>query len=227
MGTADTHFSNQISCLDDRYELILLDLPGHGNSLVEATDHYFEDALNWVTTQIRENGEGYLVGLSLGASMAIHITLKTPEFVKGMVLTGYSPFIPEELKDVMAKQYEYFLKIEENDPKIAEHFKNLHGDKWKRTMKKVLQTMTFRYPAADQEDIQNLRVPTLILNGSDQLHEVEAAAYIKKMNDEVNIGLIPNAGHTANIDQPGIYNRMLEDFLERSTNINNNFVGGK
>jgi pimeloyl-ACP methyl ester carboxylesterase len=227
MGTADTHFSNQISGLDDRYELILLDLPGHGSSLVEATDHYFEDALNWVTTQIRENGEGYLVGLSLGASLAIHIALKTPEFVKGMVLTGYSPFIPEELKDVMEKQYEYFLKIEENDPTIAEHFKNLHGDKWKRTMKKVLQTMTFRYPAADQEDIQNLRVPTLILNGSDQLHEVEAAAYIKKMNDEVNIGLIPNAGHTANIDQPGIYNRMLEDFLERSTNINNNFVGGK
>jgi pimeloyl-ACP methyl ester carboxylesterase len=213
MGTAKTHFSNQIAGLEDRYELILLDLPGHGNSLVEATDHYFEDALNWVTTKIREEGEGYVIGLSLGASLAIHLAFEEPELVNGIVLTGYSPFIPEELEDVMKKQYEYFLNIEKNDPNTAEHFNTLHGDKWKKTMKNVLQTMTFRYPAAAQEDIQNLKVPTLILNGGNELHEVEAAAYIKKMNHEVNIGLVPYAGHTANIDQPEIYNRMIEEFL--------------
>jgi pimeloyl-ACP methyl ester carboxylesterase len=214
MGTAETHFSNQVSGLGDRYELILLDLPGHGNSLLEAAEQYFEEALNWVAAQIRDKGEGYVIGLSLGASLAIHVARKEPELVKGIVLTGYSPFIPEDFKDVMKKQYEYFLNIEENDPNIAEQFQTLHGDKWKKTMKNVLHTMTFQYPAAAEEDIRNLRVPTLILNGSNELHEVEAAAYLKKLNDGVNLGLIPNAGHTANIDQPGIYNRMVEGFFK-------------
>jgi pimeloyl-ACP methyl ester carboxylesterase len=214
MGTAETHFSNQVSGLGDWYELVLLDLPGHGSSLIEAGEQYFEEALNWVASQIREKGEGYIIGLSLGASLAIHVAREEPELVKGIVLTGYSPFIPEELKDAMNKQYEYFLNIEENNPNIAEQFQTLHGDKWRRTMKNVLQTMTFHYPAATEADIRNLRVPTLILKGSNELHEVEAAAYLKKLNDDINIGLIPNAGHTANIDQPGIYNRMVEGFFK-------------
>ncbi|MCF6408132.1 alpha/beta fold hydrolase [Alkalihalobacillus sp. EGI L200015] len=214
MGTAETHFSNQVSGLDNSYELILLDLPGHGNASIEASDNYFEDALNYVTAQIKVKGEGYIIGLSLGASLAIHIAIKEPELVKGIILTGYSPFIPEELKGIMEKQYEYFINIEDNDRNIAEHFKKLHGDKWRRTIKSVLHTMTFNYPTATQEDIRNIRVPMLILNGSNELHEVEAVTYVKKINNDAKVGLVPNAGHTANIDQPGTYNKMLENFIE-------------
>ena len=214
MGTAETHFSNQISELKDSYELIPLDLPGHGNLSIEASENYFEDTLNYVIAQIKDKGEGFIVGLSLGASLAVHIALKAPSLVKGIVLTGYSPFIPEELKEVMEKQYEYFINIEENDANIAEHFMKLHGDRWKSTLRNVLYTMTFNYPTATQEHIDNIQVPMLILNGSNELHEVEGATYIKKIKNDIKIGLVPNAGHTANIDQPDIYNKILESFLE-------------
>ncbi|WP_262481803.1 alpha/beta fold hydrolase [Bacillus sp. CH30_1T] len=143
MGTAQTHFLNQISSFGDRYELILLDLPGHGNSRLEASDHYFEHTLDYLTTQLREKGEGYIIGLSLGASLAMDIALREPDLVKGIVLTGYSPFIPAALKEVMEKQNKYFLNIEENDKEIAQYFNNLHGEKWKNTIKQVLHTMTF------------------------------------------------------------------------------------
>lgn len=214
MGTAETHFSKQISELKDSYELIPLDLPGHGNLSIEASENYFEDTLNYVIAQIKDNGEGFIVGLSLGAALAVHIALKVPSLVKGIVLTGYSPFIPEELKEVMEKQYEYFINIEENDANIAEHFMKLHGDRWKSTLRNVLYTMTFNYPTATQEHIDNIQVPMLILNGSNELHEVEGATYIKKIKNDIKIGLVPNAGHTANIDQPDIYNKILESFLE-------------
>ncbi|WP_408010267.1 hypothetical protein ACJROX_08235 [Pseudalkalibacillus sp. A8] len=46
------------------------------------------------------------------------------------------------------------------------------------------------------------------------MYEVEAATYFKKMKNDTKVGLVPNTGHTANIDQPGIYNNMLESFLE-------------
>ncbi len=214
MGTAETHFANQIAYFKERYELILLDLPGHGNAPVEASEDYFEHALTYVIAQIREKGEGTIVGLSLGASLAIHIARRAPELVKGIVLTGYAPYIPDELKDVMDKQYESFSTIEEKDVAIAEHFMSLHGDRWKQTLNYVIETMTYHYPEATKEHIQQISVPMLILNGSNERYEVEAAAYIKKMKVDTKLGLIPNAGHTANIDQPEIYNQMLERFLE-------------
>lgn len=220
MGTATTHFSNQTANLESRYELVLLDLPGHGDAAVEASENYFEETLNHVITQIRNRGEGYIVGLSLGASLAIHCALKVPELVSGIVLTGYSPFIPEELREAMEKQYNYFMDIEENNVDIAKHFMMLHGDEWKRTLKNVIHTMTFNYPTATQEHIRNIKVPMLLLNGSNELHEVEAAAYIKKTNNNTKIGLIPNAGHTANIDQPELYNKILEDFLACDVRLN-------
>jgi pimeloyl-ACP methyl ester carboxylesterase len=112
MGTTQSHFSNQISYLEGRYELIKMDLPGHGDSTIEPSENYIEDTLEYLYTRMKEEGEGYILGLSLGASLAIHIALRKPELVKGIVLTGYSPFIPEELKDIMEKQNEYFLNIE-------------------------------------------------------------------------------------------------------------------
>lgn len=216
MGTAQTHFSNQISHFENSYELILLDLPGHGDSPVTASDNYFENAVEFVITQIKKYGDGFILGLSLGASLAIHIALREPELVKGIIVTGYSPFIPEELKEVMENQYDYFLNIEENDKNIATHFNNLHGDKWFDTLKKVLHTMTFNYPTMTMEDIKKIKPPVFMINGSIELHEVEAATYVKKQNNEIEIGLLPFAGHTANIDQPEIYNSMVSSFLEKA-----------
>lgn len=216
MGTAQTHFSNQISHFEESYELILLDLPGHGDSQITASDHYFEDAVEFVLTQIKKYGDGFILGLSLGASLAVHIALREPDVVKGIIVTGYSPFIPEEMKEVMENQYDYFLNIEENDKSIAKQFNNLHGDKWFDTLKKVLYTMTYNYPTVTNEDIKKIKPPVLMLNGSFELHEVEAATYIKKQNNEITIGLLPFAGHTANIDQPEIYNSMVRNFLEKA-----------
>jgi pimeloyl-ACP methyl ester carboxylesterase len=218
MGTSRSHFSSQISSLEENNELILLDLPGHGNSEEMATDDYFENALQWVISQIKQRGQGYIVGLSLGASLAIHIAKREPSLVKGIILTGYSPFIPDELKDIMENQYDYFLNIEENDINIANHFKNVHGEKWFDTLKKVLYTMTFNYPSITDKDLENLIVPTLVLNGSKDFHEVEAATYIKGKNKEIEIGLIPNAGHTANIDQPDVYNLLVKEFINITMN---------
>ena len=215
MGTAQTHFSNQIAYFGDGYELILLDLPGHGNSTLEASDHYFEHTLDYLITQLQEKGEGYLIGLSLGASLAIHTAIRAPELVKGVVLTGYSPYIPDELKEIMEKQNEYFLNIEEKDEEIAEHFHKLHGEKWEQTIKKILHTMTFHYPAVTRENIQGIKFPVLMLNGSHEVQEIEAVSFVKRSNHTIEVGLIPDAGHTANIDQPEIFNSLVERFLER------------
>ncbi|UOQ45467.1 alpha/beta fold hydrolase [Halobacillus salinarum] len=213
MGTADAHFSNQISYFNEQYEIIPIDLPGHGDSSVDAAENYFDRTLDYVEAQIEESGAGYLLGLSLGASLAGHMALRKPELVDGIILTGYTPYIPEGLKEAMEKQYDYFLTIEENDITIARTFEQLHGDKWKKTLQHVLHNITFHYPTLTEEKIKQLNVPVLLLNGSVDQHEVEAVAYVKNVKNDALIGLIPGAGHTANMDQPEMFNRIVENFL--------------
>lgn len=63
MGTAHTHFSKQIASLEEQYEIILLDLPGHGNSTVAASDHYIEHSIDYLITELKNKGKGYIIGL--------------------------------------------------------------------------------------------------------------------------------------------------------------------
>lgn len=103
MGTGETHFVHQIQGLQEQYEVIAVNLPGHGNNEVAISRPFFETTLNWLEGLVKENGKGHVVGLSLGASLGIHLGLKTPELVKSLTLTGYAPKVPDELKGVMEK----------------------------------------------------------------------------------------------------------------------------
>lgn len=215
MGTAAYHFGPQIEAWNERYTVIPIDLPGHGSTREAATEPYFGSALNWVAGQIRTRGPGHLVGLSLGASVAIHMGLEHPELCESLVLTGYAPVIPANMTDLMEQQYHMFLAIQDTNPALAKEFEALHGERWHNTLKAVLTDMTYHYPAVAPEQIRTLSVPTLVLNGSAERHEREAACDMANLNDQVEAGLVPGAGHTAEMQQPDAYTRIVEAFWDR------------
>lgn len=212
MGISEYHFKQQIDEFKSDYEIIPLNLPGHGNNPNRAKEPFFPQALSWAQIQISEHGKGHIVGLSLGASVAIHIALQNPHLCESVVLTGYAPYVPDHMNGIMEKQYKMFLNIEDNNPEVAKEFKELHGDKWYETLKFVLKQMTFNYPSISNEQLQNLIVPTLVLNGANEEHERKAVCEIANVNKDILIGLIPNAGHTANIEQANVYNSILKSF---------------
>lgn len=116
----------------------------------------------------------------------------------------------------MAQQYDYFLDIEQHEPSMAAQFATLHGARWQTTMQRVLHQMTFRYPSLSAETLQGLDVPVYILNGTEQAYEVAGAELIKDAYPTAVIDLIPAAGHTANLDQPKLFNERLERILIQS-----------
>ncbi|MYL63458.1 alpha/beta fold hydrolase [Bacillus hwajinpoensis] len=213
MGTGKLHFKEQISHFGKQYVVDAVDLPGHGENEYSSQEEYFKDTLEWLIQYLEANGEGYLIGLSLGASLAIHTAMEKPNLVKGIMLTGYSPFIPKELEGIMENQYNHFLNIDKNDKETASYFEAVHGSKWNKTLRTVLHSMTFKYPTVTNVGLSSLKVPTLLLNGDQEQHEVKATSYVKSENPNLNVGLIPNAGHTANIDKPALYNYIIEEFI--------------
>jgi pimeloyl-ACP methyl ester carboxylesterase len=166
MGTASHHFRPQLARWSERYQVIPLHLPGHGTNPRAAADPFFPDALAWVEAQLETQGPGHLVGLSLGASVAIHVALERPDLCQSVVLTGYAPAIPFHLMGLMESQYRMFLEIDRHHPDVAQEFHGLHGDRWRDTLFRVLTQMTYHYPTVHREQFAEWAVPLLVLNGS-------------------------------------------------------------
>ncbi|MBY6037666.1 alpha/beta hydrolase [Fictibacillus nanhaiensis] len=215
MGTGEQHFHPQLMNLKDKFDLYPIDLPGHGSNQEPAADPYFEHALEWVAQHIRIQGKGHIMGVSLGASIGIHLAIRYPELVESLILTGYAPFIPQYLEETMEKQYHSFLAIKETAPETASHFQSLHGDRWYKTLKLVLDTFTYHYPTMTKVDFEKLIVPTLLLNGEKEKHECEAAILLKEYSKNIHIGLVPFAGHVANLEQPEMYNHLVTTFINK------------
>lgn len=213
MGTSRNHFAQQIETWRDDDNLIALDLPGHGCNPDTADKSFFRQALTWAYEQILRQGKGHIIGLSLGATVAIHLALEHPAACESIVLTGYVPAIPSHMTGLMEQQREMFLHVEEHNPEIAQEFKDLHGERWRQTLRAVLDDMTYNFPTVTPEQIRGLNLPTLVLNGANEQYERDAACEMANLNDRVQVGLIPGAGHTANMERPDIYNLMVTSFF--------------
>lgn len=93
--------------LAEQFEVVLVDLPGHGRS-----GH--DDADLWQASQLLGDvgGPAIYVGYSMGGRTALHLALQAPALVEGLVLIGATAGIESEAERV-ARQ--------EADEALAEH----------------------------------------------------------------------------------------------------------
>jgi len=59
-----------------------------------------------------------------------------------------------------------------------------------------------------------LTMPVLYIVGEQNAHEMIWAITYPKMNPNIHVSIVPFAGHTVHPDQPEIYNKIVERFLE-------------
>jgi pimeloyl-ACP methyl ester carboxylesterase len=215
MGTGEMHFKEQLGPLREELNVIPIDLPGHGQNSRDADDPFFEHILEWLVNELRKREPGILIGLSMGASFALHAAIRYPELTKGIVLTGYTPSIPEEIHAIMERQYHFLHNIKAEAPEVAKNYLLLHGPRWETTLHRVVKCFTYHYPAVSDDQIKKLTIPTLLINGENEKHEVDAVHHLSSMNNLITPGIIPNCGHLAIMENPSMFNRMTLDFISR------------
>jgi pimeloyl-ACP methyl ester carboxylesterase len=213
MGTGEMHFKEQLSALREEFTVIPIDLPGHGQNSRDADDPFFEHTLEWLISELRKREPGILIGLSMGASFALHAAVRYPELTKGIVLTGYVPSIPEEMHAIMERQYQFLHNIKTEAPEVAKDYLLLNGPRWETTLHRVLKCFTYQYPAVSDDQIKKLTVPTLLINGGNEKHEVDSVHHLSSLNNIITPGIIPNCGHLANTENPSMFNRMTLEFI--------------
>ena len=63
------------------------------------------------------------------------------------------------------------------------------------------------------DGLAGLRVPTLVIVGDQDQPFVAPSEYMAKKIPGARLAVIPGAGHSSNLDQPEIFNRVLGEFL--------------
>ncbi|MGH8186805.1 MAG: alpha/beta fold hydrolase [Steroidobacteraceae bacterium] len=91
----------------------------------------------------------------------------------------------------------------------------------------LLEQIVGRYPAGDLfaenppapvPDLRALATATLVVNGEHDSEPRRAAGTaLARALPVARLAIVPGAGHMANLDNPGAYNELLEDFFAQQS----------
>jgi pimeloyl-ACP methyl ester carboxylesterase len=65
------------------------------------------------------------------------------------------------------------------------------------------------------ERMAAIDVPTLIVSGDEDELCLEPSLLIKRVVPKAGLAIVPRTGHTVNLEEPLLFNRLLDDFLHQ------------
>jgi pimeloyl-ACP methyl ester carboxylesterase len=179
----------------------------------------------------------HVVGLSMGGFAALHLALEHPDRARSIVVagTGYGAEKTFEayFRDVsaeVARQFEtqgsetfartYALgpsrvQFQNKDPRGWLEFATQLGEHSARGAANTMRGVQMRRPSLyDLEArLRTLDVPTLVMTGDEDDHCLQPALYLKKTIPRCGLVVLPQSGHTLNLEEPELFNRFVADFV--------------
>lgn len=181
--------------------------------------------------------KAHIVGLSMGGFATLHFGFRHPSRVLSLVVAGcgygaepgqrekfqaeaeaIAKFIDDNDISVFAEKYAYGptrVQFENKDPRGFAEFKEQLGEHSKigarNTQLGVQRHRPSLYDLVD--DMKNLTIPTLVLTGDEDWPCLQPSLLMKQNIPTAALSVMPNCGHTINIEDPDQFNRIVGEFL--------------
>jgi pimeloyl-ACP methyl ester carboxylesterase len=221
IGATSRMWDEQVEEFTDRYQLILWDLPGHGQSepprRAVTANGLTRDIL--AILNATEANRAVLVGLGAGGLMALRFCHEFPERVRGLVLIGTMPGLRNgSARQIWNGHVEEFAAAVERDGLDAleggaEVDPRLHD--CPAGLAAAARAILTQNDDGALPWLDTIDVPTLIIVGSEDRPNLSAAHYMARCIPNAREIVIPRANHAANIHKPAAVNAALRDFLGR------------
>lgn len=62
-------------------------------------------------------------------------------------------------------------------------------------------------------ELENLTIPTLVVVGDEDDHCLNPGIFLKRVIPTCGLYVLPKTGHTVNLEEPDLFNRMLAEFF--------------
>jgi pimeloyl-ACP methyl ester carboxylesterase len=132
--------------------------------------------------------------------------------------SAISDFLLSKGMGAFAEMYAYGptrVQFENKDPRGFAEFKQMLAEHSAlgsaNTQLGVQRERPSLYTLVDK--MRALKVPTLIVTGDEDWPCLQPALLMKENISTAALSVIPNAGHTINIESPSEYNRIVGDFI--------------
>jgi pimeloyl-ACP methyl ester carboxylesterase len=243
MGESAEMWSGQIAALSDRYRLILWDNRGHGHS--DAPDDPDAYSIPVFASDLRALldhlgiARACVGGLSMGGYTAVAFAVTYPERLSSLILADTAPSeesipnrppaeqaIRERLSLESLARTEGMEAVARRtiadgtaspdilqDPALQARYIErmrhmpVNGYLW--------AWRSLRYRPSYTDRLGTVRVPALCIAG-ERDDFLPAVRLLAERIPGAQLVVIPDAGHTSNIDQPEKFNRAIRDFLARA-----------
>jgi pimeloyl-ACP methyl ester carboxylesterase len=221
MGRMD-HWDGTLQALAARGRPIAVDVPILDEALAEPsvgglTEHVraFLDAL--------EIEAAVVGGNSLGGHLALELALRHPQRVSGLILTGSSGLFERSF----SRGVPHVPTTEFVRQKMEEIFYDatLVTPAWVESVRRTLTTRPLARRivkvarSAKRSNLEHrlgqITVPTLVLWGKDdRITPPEVAERFAALVPDAELVFIANCGHAPMLEQPGVFNAVVEDWLQ-------------
>ncbi|HEY2069578.1 MAG TPA: alpha/beta fold hydrolase [Rhizomicrobium sp.] len=215
-------WAGQIEPLSQDHTLILWDMRGHGQT--DSPDDpslYSEEATVADMAALLDAvgaRDAVIGGLSLGGYMSLAFHRVHPERVKALLIIDTGPGFKN---DAAREDWNVYAR------KSADRFERdgldlLKGQSAERTLARHRSAkglalagrgMLTQRDAGVMNSLPDIKVPSLVIVGANDTGFLKAADYMQAKIPGADKTVIPDAGHAANIDQPGMFNAAVTEFL--------------
>jgi pimeloyl-ACP methyl ester carboxylesterase len=176
-----------------------------------------------------------VAGLSMGGFTALHLALTHPDRITSAVVAGAGYGAQPERQEAFRAECHAIADAFESDgaANVAEwyaagparvQFQNKNPRGWAEFAAALAShdslgaALTMRgvqaaRPSLYALDLTRIDVPVLILVGDEDEGCLEPALMLKRTIPTAGLVVLPRTGHTANLEEPDVFNRAVDSFL--------------
>lgn len=193
-GESMAAWAAYVPILCARYDVVLIDLRGHGRS-TNPTDRWsFTAAADDVTALMAHlHHERFkALGVSAGAFALLHVATRASNGIETLVLVGAAPYFPAQARqrigDIAA------------DPRALQQFRSVatRGDAQAESLLRQFATLASSVddPAFTPPQLATITAPTLVVCGDrDEFFPVEMSIELYRSIPNAYLRVYPNGGH--------------------------------
>jgi pimeloyl-ACP methyl ester carboxylesterase len=214
MGSSARMWRAQAATLADRYRLVIPDLPGHAAN----TDRFTIDGAVEQARGLLDGAPAYVVGVSLGAVVALKLALSDPGAVAGLMVSGatvraprFGAAVQRAITMTMPLSLTARMSASIVKPVDVADRTTLVSDirrAGKRTQLDALREFSLLdlRPALDR-----IGVPTLVCCGSRDRANLTSARVLAQTIPTATLRIIPDGGHLWNLQQPSLCTQIINE----------------
>ena len=229
-GSCGADWVYQIPALREHFDILTVDLPGHGRSPLPVGCARVEDMARLVACHLGDLGVGrvHVVGLSLGGVVALALTQEQPELIASLVLVNAFARlrISKRGRGLILRRVIHLLR---GDMRALAD--TIAGGIFPAPEQRFLREAAAGRIAANPRDVysvllkalyrvdlraglREMRLPCLVVSGEADTTVAESAK--RELSEKIPSARwmsIPGSGHATPLDMPETFNRILLDFL--------------